>query len=242
MYHAKWFVAKTDILTYTREPYDDASDLFGLTCTVYNWSQEAAGTDGYIVKITAYGEGYYFGGGNMPNKTPVDKVRRSYSVADFYWNPQYWGIREADDKDVANKILNTDDPAVACSKGDWIFPKATASSAGVPEDKLPFISSGSTQLMDWFRTYAGLHSSTTIYEVKFYTTKAINETPWIGVNGSFGSGTQPKVQTTSYWKAINQKADEKLIGKRNYIYLERRMQSVPFEATTFQWKGSAWDW
>jgi len=240
LYTGKWYVANSDILSYTFKAHDDCSILFGVTCYVYDLIKIAAGTDGVIVKITAYAEGYSFGGGGQIPLQNFDKVKKSYDVGQFYWSPDFWGMYKADDNDVKSAYYNY--LGSVCKKGDWMFPGATTSSTGTPLDKTPFdVSASVNKLLAQSR--AGEYSPVSLFKVKFYTTKNINYMNWIGKNGTIPASMAPQVNPTGYWQAVSQKTDEVTVKNTEYNLVSRVMRSTPLDTGyTLTWYGAAWTW
>lgn len=241
LYASKWYVANSDIPTYTYAPHDDCSTLFdNITCYVKDYDKFAAGAEGVIVKITAYSEGYSFGGGGQIPLQGFDKVYKNYDVGQFHFHPSFWGLRQADDNDVKNSIKDIFN--LTCQKGDWIFPGATDASPGTPLDNSPFVVT-EAQNIYMAKYFAGQTHPTSVFKLKFYTNKNINYMNWVGTNGDIPSSMKPQTTTIGYWRAVKQTSEETIVNKKEYNRVDRIMESVPQGISqTYKWRGSAWSW
>ena len=170
------------------------------------------------------------------------KTLKSFDVGQYMMDKLFWGIHEASQTDVTNKIFNI--KGAACSLGDYILPGATVSSIGAAiYDKSPFTNLNNASPSATAYLYAGQKVPVTTYTVNFSTTKDINSfETWRGVNGSFGSGMNPNTTTSGAWLSIGQTVEEGADNKR----VVRRMVLAPkIAGTQLIWKSTivgTWTW
>lgn len=242
-------VAKADIATYTYDYGDSADALTSGTGTyVMKWDRIEL-PNYYLVKVTAVTSGYENDTSSGAFQT-ASKTYRSYDIAQFQFQPEWFGARLATDKDVTDNISQM---AVAspCRLGDYIFNSATSSSSGLPVLTLnPFAISSITN--DAVSQILRSCVPCTTYTVTFLTTSSVNNfESFCGVSGSFGVGdTSPATTGSGYWKTIGQNVQEdgKTIAGTTYNIVTRKFILAPkiLGTTQLKWdpvkNGGTWSW
>lgn len=242
-------VAKADIDTYTYNYGDSADTLTGGSGTyIFKWDRVEL-PNYHLVKVTAVTAGYENdnSGGSF---TTASKTYRSYDIAQFQFQPEWFGARLVTDKDVTDKIyIMTAD--TACKLGGYIFNNATAGSRGSAVLTLnPFAISS----IDNESVSKILRSCVpcTTYTVTFLTSLSVNNfESFCGVSGSFGSAsTSPATTGSGYWKSIGQQVQEdgKTIAATTYNIVTRKCILAPkiLGSTQLKWdpvkNGGTWSW
>lgn len=82
----------------------------------------------YLVELTATQGDEDYNGSGVGNKDFSTKILDSYSLAEFTFEPEHFGIITATAEDESADRKNTAN--AACKKGDWIYKNATSSSRG----------------------------------------------------------------------------------------------------------------
>ena len=101
IYTISYFVHDTDIASF-RKVYGNSADSWtgGSFTYIFDYDEDRDGQH-YIVHYKAYSAGYEDNKG-VTITSPRD-VYRSYGVAEFNFEPRWWGVRKADEVDVSKK-------------------------------------------------------------------------------------------------------------------------------------------
>lgn len=233
-YTAKFFVPESEADSFSCDIYEEV-DWAPLTSVIRSVKKTPVGPH-WLISITAGPRRQDLG--SFETESPDDTVLKSFGCADFYFDPLFWGIREASRTDVENEILNIAD--TACRIGDYLFRNATDSSRGAADYTYsPFSSSGIG--LDLI----GQTVKTIVYCCTFYSTRnASSFQEFVGVNGSFAAKCRPATTTAGTWKAENQEVDTYV--HRNGVVYSRVYRKMAMAPCSLKWdpdkNGGTWSW
>jgi len=157
-YTAKFFVPGSEIESFACEIYDDV-DWAPLSSVIRSVKKSPVGPH-WLISITASPRRQDLGA--FETESPDDTVLKSYECADFYFDPLFWGAREAARKDVEEELLNVNNQK--CAIGDYLFRNASADSKGSADYTYSPFSSSSIDL-----DLLAQAVKTTVYCCTFYS-------------------------------------------------------------------------
>jgi hypothetical protein len=230
----RYFVLDKDVVEYTPLIKETAAWAPG-DCVVSDFSKIPSGPH-WIFDITAVPrqDGY----SEFNTDDPNEFTKKSYEVTEFFFEPEFWGVRRAEEEDELSQKFNIYNRV--CKKGDYLYRDATESSAGNADFSLsPFLDNFiGTGLI-------GQTVKTSVFSCTFYSRKNVNHfAGFKGVNGSFSAKCRPAVTTASRWKADSQRIDTEL-DKDGKLWA-RVARSLILAPAGLRWdpgkNGGTWTW
>lgn len=233
-YTAKFFVPEDEAESFSCEIYDEV-DWAPVTSVIRSVKKASVGPH-WLFSISAGPRRQDLG--SFETESPDDTVLKSFGCADFYFDPSFWGIREATRTDAENKILNVSSDV--CQIGDYLFRDASDSSPGSADYTYSPFSSTSIGF-----DLIGQSVRTIIYNCTFYSRKRTSSFQnFVGVNGSFAATCRPATTTEGTWRAEDQEV-ETYVHRDGAVYskVSRKMAMAP---CSLKWdpdkNGGTWTW
>lgn len=246
-YEIKYFVLDADLAAYTPVIGSVPSWVSDSYAVVDSYDKEYLGPGCWILTIRARPRNYD-GAGGFDHEYLEKNVKLSFELSEMYFMKEWWGIREADNKDVADAIYNIN--GSACVKGDYIYKGATSSSAGTADyRKSPFAESG----LSLFTILIEKKIKRPVFCVSFFTDDTITALAnFVGVNpavNAFPSKMKPPNVFSSaagVWRAVSQTVDQCLNRSGKFYYRCTRKFEYCYNAPTIKWdaakNGGTWKW
>ena len=187
-------------------------------------------------------------------------ITQDYDSAEVQFYPSWFGLRNASDSDVSARSLNI--KGEVCKLNDYICHDATSSHIGTVDSTSSPFTDASMQAA--FSNGGYLYSfpvlmvlghavSSVIYKVEYPSTiDDVDMELWFGVNGTFGSGAEPRDSTAGVWISFGAHAKRYVQNGTVNKSIVRAMKKAPeitnADSTVVQmlWdpakNGGTWTW
>ena len=180
-----------------------------------------------------------------------DVIYKKFKTSVFYWNPKYFGIREANEGDVSRKDgkapYKVKNPKVLAKIGDWIYINYEDDGAhlGSPDmSKSPFADSFTPTHNEAIKL-AGTSHIYVIYNLQYYVKgkHLYKYANFSGINGEFPKKYKPGFDDNNNSKKwiVTHNEVELIVDDKNHHWckITREFMHAGENAV---WNGNAWTW